>query len=50
VTGVQTCALPISTTLATIEGVTLYRGRACQGYAGPWDLVDFAPAAPSPAG
>ena len=33
-----------ATTLATIEGVSLYRGRACQGYAGPWDLVDFAPA------
>lgn len=27
------------TTMATIEGVRLYRGRACQGYAGPWDLV-----------
>lgn len=35
-----------STTLATIEGVSMYRGRACQGYAGPWDLVDFTPAAP----
>lgn len=38
-----------TTTLATVEGVELYRGRACQGYAGPWDLVDFAPAAPPPA-
>ena len=39
-----------ATTLATVEGVSLYRGRACQGYAGPWDLVDFAPAAGSSAG
>lgn len=39
-----------ATTLATIEGVSMYRGRACQGYAGPWDLVDFAPAEVKPAG
>ena len=31
-------------TLVTIEGVRLYRGQACQGYAGPWDLVRFEPA------
>lgn len=31
------------TTLVTIDGVRLYRGRACQGYAGPWDLVRFEP-------
>jgi hypothetical protein len=31
-----------ATTLATIEGVALYRGRICQGYLGPWDLVEFA--------
>jgi surface antigen len=39
-----------ATTLTTIEGVALYRGRACQGFAGPWDLVEFAPAAAKPAG
>lgn len=39
-----------ATTLATVEGVSLYRGRACQGYAGPWDLVDFAPAPGGSAG
>lgn len=39
-----------ATTLATVEGVTLHRGRACQGYAGPWELLDFAPADPNPAG
>ncbi len=39
-----------ATTLATIEGVAMYRGRACQGYAGPWDLVDFAPVEAKPAG
>ncbi|WP_333821995.1 RT0821/Lpp0805 family surface protein [Pinisolibacter sp.] len=39
-----------ATTLTTIEGVALYRGRACQGYAGPWDLVEFGPAATKPAG
>lgn len=38
------------TTLATIDGVRLYRGRACRGYAGPWDLVDFGPADGNPAG
>jgi surface antigen len=31
------------TTLVTIDGVRLYRGRACQGYTGPWDLVRFEP-------
>jgi len=31
------------TTLVTIDGVRLYRGRACQGYSGPWDLVRFEP-------
>jgi surface antigen len=31
------------TTLVTIDGVRLYRGRACQGYTGPWDLLQFAP-------
>ena len=39
-----------ATTLATVEGVSMYRGRACQGYLGPWDLVDFAPAAATPPG
>ncbi len=39
-----------ATTLATIDGVRLYRGRACQGYTGPWDLVDFAPVERTPAG
>lgn len=31
------------TTLVTIDGIRLYRGRACQGYNGPWDLVRFEP-------
>ena len=39
-----------ATTLTTIEGVALYRGRVCQGYLGPWDLVDFAPVGEQPAG
>jgi surface antigen len=39
-----------ATTLTTIEGVALYRGRACQGYTGPWDLVEFGPATAKPAG
>ena len=39
-----------ATTLTTIEGVALYRGRTCQGYAGPWDLVEFGPVAAAPAG
>ena len=39
-----------TSTLTTIEGVALYRGRACLGYTGPWDLVEFAPAEAKPAG
>ena len=39
-----------ATTLTTIEGVSLHRGRVCQGYLGPWDLVEFAPATDKPAG
>jgi len=39
-----------ATTLATIQGISLWRGRACQGYSGPWDLVDFGPAGETPAG
>lgn len=39
-----------ATTLTTVDGVALYRGRACQGYAGPWDLVEFARADAKPAG
>ncbi len=39
-----------ATTLSTIEGVALYRGRICQGYLGPWDLVEFAPTGEKPAG
>ncbi|MDK9695640.1 MAG: RT0821/Lpp0805 family surface protein [Siculibacillus sp.] len=39
-----------ATTLTTVEGVVLYRGRACQGYLGPWDLVEFARADAKPAG
>lgn len=37
-------------TVATIGGVRLYSGRACQGYVGPWDLVRFDPADATPAG
>lgn len=39
-----------ATTLTTIDGVRMYRGRACQGYTGPWDLVEFGPASVEPAG
>ena len=39
-----------ATTFASIEGVSMYRGRACQGYSGPWDLIDFAPAETAAAG
>ncbi len=34
------------TTLVTVQGVRLYRGRACLGYSGPWDLVTFDPVDP----
>lgn len=34
------------TTLVTVQGVRLYRGRACLGYTGPWDLVTFDPVDP----
>lgn len=39
-----------ATTFATVDGVRMYRGRACQGYVGPWDLVEFGPVEPDPAG
>lgn len=38
------------TTLVTLDGVRLYRGRACMGYAGPWDLLGFDPVDPARAG
>ncbi len=37
-----------STTVAMVEGVSMYRGRACQGYLGPWDLVEFGPTPGTP--
>jgi surface antigen len=32
-----------TTTMAKIDGVRLYRGEACQGYAGEWEIVSTAP-------
>lgn len=31
------------TTVVSVAGIHLYRGQACQGYAGPWDLVRLDP-------
>jgi surface antigen len=38
------------TTVATIGGVRLFAGRACQGYVGPWDLVRLEPTDAATAG